>query len=174
MSSRSNFTLLSLIDGHHGAGCLIAGMRLFLCSSLICLLAFISPVTGEIREIRVFDGSGLFRAQGVIVESTANDSLKVPFGVLSNSDSGSGTGSKLSKAVATVEVLLDRMPEDALQLSPLDSIGEPLTPQMVGERGGKLLFHFYGIQSGAWEINVPSEALLEVRILGKKEEDSKQ
>jgi hypothetical protein len=66
---------------------------------------------------------------------------------------------------ATVEVLLERMPVDGLQLSPLDSIGEPLTAQMVGERDGKLMFHFSGVRNGSWELNAPSEELLEVRVV---------
>jgi hypothetical protein len=102
----------------------------------------------------------------VIAESLVPTPVKATPGLpAENKSMESGVASTVLTVGATVEVLLDKMPGDGLQLSPLDSIGDPLSPQMVGERNGKLLFHFYGVGSGSWEVNVPSEELLEVRIL---------
>lgn len=151
------------------AGNLFYSASTFLCSGVLYFSGLGSSVWGDTLEIRVFDGAGLFRAQGVIVQSVPKIPNKVTPVTPSDTDSFKTNVVSTSPTTgATVEVLVDRMPGDGLELSPLDSIGDPVTPQMVGERDGKLLFHFYGVQNGSWEIKVPSEALLEVRIMGEK------
>ena len=136
-------------------------------SSWVLTFLFLSLCTGasgEVREIRIFDGAGLFRAQGVSTQAAKVKSTTSALIV-----SRLSLSETKERSDATVEVLLDKLPSsEELRLSPLDSIGDPLKPQMVGEQNGKLLFHFHGVRSGSWEINVPTEQLLEVRILDMK------
>jgi hypothetical protein len=138
--------------------------RVRYCFLSFLFLSFCTGASGQVREIRIFDGAGLFRAQGVSAQpANVKSTTSTP-----NVSKSSSTETK-ERADATVEVLLDKLPSsEELRLSPLDSIGDPLNPQIVGEQNGKLLFHFQGVRSGSWEINVPTEQLLEVRILDVK------
>ncbi len=166
MRSEYYFNLTTSKPGCRQRFPLLFRLNTLLYSGVLFFTLVGSSLRADIREIRLFDGSGLFRAQGVINEPVVSPSVK---GTLEASAENNPNEMELASrpliAGATVEVLLDKMPADALRLSPLDSISDPLSPHMVGERGGKLIFHFYGVQNGSWEVNVPSEALLEFRVL---------
>jgi hypothetical protein len=101
---------------------------------LLLMLTSSSFSYAEDRLIRVFDGSGLFRAQRSVKDSGA------------------------------VEVTLDDKESSNVQLFPFDFVGDPLLPVIDLKKNGKLSLKFWGVAAGSWEIRLESKKVLEVKI----------